>query len=57
MPHFVARLALASALFLAGPAAWAQSKPRAPASGTHQAAAPPVKAQDEATGSLSAALG
>ena len=57
MPHFFAKLALASAFFLAGTAARAQSKPHAQASGTHPATAPPVTVQDEATGSLSAALG
>jgi hypothetical protein len=57
MPLLFTRLAVASALFLAGPAAWAQSKPHAQASGTHPATAPPVKEQDDATGSLSAALG
>ena len=57
MSYFVAKLALASAFFLAGPAAWAQSKPHAQASGTHPATAPPVQKDDDATGSLSAALG
>ncbi|GAA4054932.1 hypothetical protein GCM10022409_47590 [Hymenobacter glaciei] len=58
MSHFVARLALASALLLAGTAAWAQSKPHAQASATHPATAPPVQDDDdEATGLLSAALG
>ncbi|MCC3154481.1 hypothetical protein Q3A66_15395 [Hymenobacter sp. BT770] len=54
---FLARLALASAFCLAGSAAWAQSKPHAQASSTHPATAPPVQDQDQATGSLSAALG
>ena len=57
MPHFFPQLALASALFLASSAAWAQSKPHDQASGTHSATPPPVQKTDEATGSLSAALG
>jgi hypothetical protein len=57
MPYFVGKLALASALFLTGPAAWAQSKPHDQASGSHSATASPVEKADEATGSLSAALG
>ena len=57
MSYFVTKLALASALFLAGPAAWAQSKPHDQASGTHSATPLPVEKADDATGSLSAALG
>ena len=57
MSHFIAKLALASTLFLTGPAAWAQSKPHDQASGSHSATASPVEKADEATGSLSAALG
>ena len=57
MSYFVTKLALASVLFLAGPAAWAQSKPHDQASGTHSATVPPVQKADDATGSLSAALG